>query len=503
MRDGAISIEDEYHALCQYPDGSMLPATDDDLISGLFTGIPTNASPSGSLGSLSVLPAPRHDLPGIFSDRRLCLPNGAQAYLDSRRTPEYAGPECRGPREAALYNVAGQFLMAGFYAHPRPDGSRVGLFKNNIGLDQNGVLCTTVGTHENYQTSLRPNSPALVSFLIPFLVSRQIITGNGWVDEKGRYCYSQRALCMHTDVGNVTTSDRAILSTRDEPHTGILQDKIKRLHLICGDARMSEYQIWLSLGITALVLSMIEDGICFKWEYARSPLSDHKLIAKQMRNVSYDFADRGQTRLITVKGAGRVSAYTLQTWYLEEAEKYLKKTDFASEHSEAGAWEVLHAWSAAMNAIYSNDIPWLGEHFDYMMKWRFMQAYMQEYRIRKNIAPQSAAWLAKQKQLELKYHELAVPGSGKKSVSQILHGRYPAARLFSDEEVLRAQYEPPQTTRARMRGEFVKAMMRAGEKSGPTIDWSNIWYRGDQCAMPDPLESRNFVFDRMMSYLES
>lgn len=498
MDDGAMSIENEFHALVQYPDKSVCPATNDDLTSGFFTDVPANILCAGSLPSL---PNPRSDLPGIFSDRRLYMPNGACMYLDSGRIPEHAGPECRGPREAALYNIAGQSLIAGFYDKLCPDGSHVVLFKHNLGLDQNGFQSTTVGMHGNYQTKFSPDSPAFVSFLVPFLASGQIIWGNGWVDEQGMYCYSQRALCMNTDVGSTTTSQRAILSTRDESHTGVLKNKIRRLHLICGDSNMSEYQIWLSLGITALVVSMIQDGVRFKWEYVRPPLSDHTLIARQMRSVSYDFAARGQTRLIgPLKGVGgRTSAYTLQTWYCEAAEKYLKKTNFASEQSEAEAWEVLHAWTKALNAIYSNDTAWLGEHFDYMMKWRFME----EYRVKKRMIAHSSEWIAVQRHLELKYHELPVPGSAQKTMAQILHRHYPASRLFTDAEIAYAQHEPPQTTRARMRGEFVKAMMRAGKKSGATIDWPNIWYRGYRCTMFDPLQSDNATFASLMSCFKS
>ncbi|MBI4225364.1 MAG: proteasome accessory factor PafA2 family protein [Candidatus Sungbacteria bacterium] len=495
MDDGVMAVENEFHVLVQYPDGSVRPATKRDLESGFF--MPISANIILRPDSVPTLPNPRCDLPGIFSDRRLYMPNGGCMYLDTGSTPEHAGPECRGPREAALYNIAGQLLITGLYGDPRPDGSRVVLFKHNLGLDQNGLQSTTVGMHENYQTKFRPDSPAFISFLIPFLASRQIITGNGWVDEQGRWCYSQRALCMSTDVGSTTTSGRSILSTRDEPHTGVLKDKIRRLHIICGDANMSEYQIWLSLGITALVISMIQDGVRFKWEYARPMLSDHTLIARQMRSVSYDFADRGQTRLITLKGGGRVSAYTLQTWYLEEAEWYLKKTNFASEQSEAEAWQVLHEWTHALNAIYANDTVWLGERLDYMMKWRFME----EYRVGKHIV-HSPQWILRQRHLELKYHELPVSGSSQKTMSRILHERYPASRLFTDAEIAYAQYNPPQTTRARMRGKFVEAMMRADKKDTVTIDWSNIWYRGYRCNMFDPLQSDNAEFASLMSYFK-
>ena len=68
---------------------------------------------------------------------------------------------------------------------------------------------------------------------------------------------SQRADFFEVEVGLETTLKRPIINTRDEPHAD--PEKYRRLHVIIGDANLSEVSTYLKMGTTALVLAMIED----------------------------------------------------------------------------------------------------------------------------------------------------------------------------------------------------------------------------------------------------
>src|SRR5439155_6008264 len=118
------------------------------------------------------------------------------------------------------------------------------------------------GTHENYLMRRETSFAEIVRHLTPFFVTRQVITGAGRVgrgqDGTGTgYQVSQRADFFEVEVGLETTLKRPIINTRDEPHAD--PEKYRRLHVIIGDANMSEVSTYLKVGTTALVLAMIED----------------------------------------------------------------------------------------------------------------------------------------------------------------------------------------------------------------------------------------------------
>src|SRR5882757_6423803 len=187
------------------------------------------------------------------------LTNGARLYVDHAH-PEYSGPECTDPLAAALWDKAGERVMeeAAAQASAIPGTAPIQLYKNNT--DNKGA---SYGCHENYLMSRATPFAEIVRFLTPFFVTRQVICGAGRVGrgadgrEEG-FQVSQRADFFEVEVGLETTLKRPIINTRDEPHAD--PEKYRRLHVIIGDANMSEVSTYLKLGTTALVLSMIEDG---------------------------------------------------------------------------------------------------------------------------------------------------------------------------------------------------------------------------------------------------
>ncbi|MFP5331594.1 MAG: proteasome accessory factor PafA2 family protein, partial [Acidimicrobiia bacterium] len=187
------------------------------------------------------------------------LSNGARLYVDHAH-PEYSGPECWDPWEAALHDKAGEVVMARAVANAQrtlPAGQVLKLYKNNS--DGKG---NSYGAHENYLLSRITPFGLIIRHLTPFFVTRQVFTGSGKVGSENsrpgvRYQITQRADFFEEHVGLETTLKRPIINTRDEPHGD--PGKYRRLHVIIGDANLSEVQTFLKIGVTALFLSALED----------------------------------------------------------------------------------------------------------------------------------------------------------------------------------------------------------------------------------------------------
>src|SRR3954464_381726 len=241
------------------------------------------------------------------------LTNGARFYVDHAH-PEYSAPEVLTPRDAVLWDKAGERVMAeaARRALRVPGSSPIHLYKNNT--DNKGV---SYGCHENYLMARSTPFGDVVRHLTPFFVSRQVVTGAGRVGlgADGRtagFQLSQRADFFEVEVGLETTLKRPIINTRDEPHAD--PEKYRRLHVIIGDANMSEISTFLKLGTTGLVLSMIEDG------FLTVDLSVDMPVAT-LRAISHDPSCK---HLLTLRDGRKMTAVQLQMEYLEQSRKYVE-----------------------------------------------------------------------------------------------------------------------------------------------------------------------------------
>ena len=209
------------------------------------------------------------------------LPNGARLYVDHAH-PEYSTPEVTTPLDIVRWDKAGELIMAeaARLAATMPGiNAHINLYKNNT--DNKGV---SYGAHENYLMSRSTPFTSIVRHLMPFFVSRQVVCGAGRVgrgqDGRGAgFQISQRADFFEVEVGLETTLKRPIINTRDEPHADA--ERYRRLHVIIGDANLSEISTYLKMGTTSLVLAMIEDNF----------LADDLAIAhpvRELHEVSHD-----------------------------------------------------------------------------------------------------------------------------------------------------------------------------------------------------------------------
>src|SRR3954470_8907795 len=210
-------------------------------------GFDAGAAPAASRDATDVMPDDEIGLANVI------LTNGARLYVDHAH-PEYSTPEVTNPRDVVIWDKAGERVMVAAAEHAAktiPGAGHIQLYKNNT--DNKGA---SYGCHENYLMRRQTPFADIVRHLTPFFVSRQVVAGAGRVGigQDGRqhgFQLSQRADFFEVEVGLETTLKRPIINTRDEPHAD--PERYRRLHVIIGDANMSEISTYLKVGTTALV----------------------------------------------------------------------------------------------------------------------------------------------------------------------------------------------------------------------------------------------------------
>src|SRR4249920_1289485 len=245
------------------------------------------------------------------------LANGARLYLDVGSHPEYATPECDSVYDLVVHDKAGERILEQLLASAeqrlREEGIRgvIYLFKNNTDSAGNSYGC-----HENYLTSRRDDLAHYADVLIPFFVSRQIYAGAGKVLQTARgavYCLAQRAEHIWEGVSSATTRSRPIINTRDEPHADA--ERYRRLHVIVGDSNMSEWTTFMKVGITDLVLRMVEGNTVMRDLTLENPI-------RAIREISHDTTC---TRKVKLANGRELSALDVQTEYLEKTTRFVER----------------------------------------------------------------------------------------------------------------------------------------------------------------------------------
>jgi Pup amidohydrolase len=358
------------------------------------------------------------------------LTNGARLYVDHAH-PEYSAPECTNPMDAVIWDKAGERVMAeaATRAAALPGGPAIQLYKNNT--DNKGA---SYGCHENYLMSRSTPFADIVRHLTPFFVSRQVVCGAGRVGQgaDGRdegFQLSQRADFFEVEVGLETTLKRPIINTRDEPHAD--PDKYRRLHVIIGDANMSEISTFLKLGTTSLVLAMIEDRFLAADLAIESPVAE-------LRAISHDPSLR---HLVTLRDGRKMTAVQLQLEYLELARKF-SEDKYGADVDDVTS-DVLNRWESVLGRL-AEDPMLLAHELDWVAKLEILEGYRSR---------DGLSWGHPRLQLvDLQYADVR-PDRG---LYNRLAERGRIQRLTTERAVVRAMDEPPEDTRAYFRGRCLR-----------------------------------------------
>jgi proteasome accessory factor A len=375
------------------------------------------------------------------------LKNGARLYLDVGSHPEYATPECDNVIDLVTHDKAGERTLEGLLMDAerrlREEGiaGDIYLFKNNTDSAGNSYGC-----HENYLVGRHGEFSRLADVLIPFLVTRQMICGAGKVLQTPRgavYCVSQRAEHIWEGVSSATTRSRPIINTRDEPHADA--ERFRRLHVIVGDSNMNEVTTLLKVGTTDLVLRMIEAGVIMRDLTLENPI-------RAIREVSHDLTGRRKIKLANGREA---SALEIQREYFDKASDFIERRG-----GDTTVKRVLDLWDRTLTAIDTGDLSLVDREIDWVTKYQLIE----RYRARDDL-PLSSPRVA---QLDLAYHDV----NRNRGLYYLLERKGAVERATTDLAVFEAKSVPPQTTRAKLRGEFIK---RAQEKRRDfTVDWVHL-----------------------------
>jgi proteasome accessory factor A len=375
------------------------------------------------------------------------LKNGARLYLDVGSHPEYATPECDSLPGLVAHDKAGERILEGLVVdaerrlHDEGIAGDIYLFKNNTDSAGNSYGC-----HENYLVGRHGEFSRLADVLIPFLVTRQLICGAGKVLQTPRgavYCISQRAEHIWEGVSSATTRSRPIINTRDEPHADA--ERYRRLHVIVGDSNMNESTTMLKVGSADLVLRMIEQGVTFRDLTLENPI-------RAIREISHDLTGTRSVRL----AAGRTaSALDIQREYYGKAVEFVGR----SGDDEMGK-RVLELWGRTLDAVEQQNLGLIDREIDWATKFQLIERYRGKHGLSLS-SPRVA-------QLDLAYHDI----SRQRGLYYLLQRKHAVERVVTDLAVFEAKGVPPQTTRAKLRGDFIK---RAQEKRRDfTVDWVHL-----------------------------
>ncbi|MBI3357985.1 MAG: Pup--protein ligase [Nitrospirae bacterium] len=441
MKNRIFGLENEY-GLIFSPTGKVyLPM--EKILGYIFDGLIPNSWPSNAF---------------------LC--NGARFYQDTGCHPEYATPECDNVFDLVVHDKAGERILESCLPvaerRLKEEGlaGTISIYKNNT--DSMG---NTYGCHENYLIRRDIDFWKVAEQLIPFFVTRIVYTGTGKVlksSGKSHYFISQRAQHIHEKTSSSTTSSRSIINTRDEPHADA--EKYRRLHIIVGDSNMSEYATYLKVGTTALILSMIESGFLVSGMTLEDPV-------KAMREISRDLTLKKKIRMENGK---ELTAIEIQREYLATVKEYL-----ASEDEDEATRDIVEQWEYVLDELEEEPERLYGE-IDWITKRGLIHSFME----RKECGmddPRVAL-------IDLQYHDI----NREKGLYYLLAQKDIIQRMATEEDIQNAMQNPPETTRAKVRGDFIR--FAKVKNRSYTVDWTYLKLNGyweETILCMDPFASSN------------
>ncbi len=409
------------------------------------------------------------------------LSNGARLYLDVGSHPEYATAECDDLVDLVAHDKSGELILHDLAldaeARMASEGisARVYVLKNNV--DSRG---NSYGCHENYLIHRKGELSRVTDPLIPFLITRQVVTGAGRLGVQAghaTYQISQRADHIWDGLSSATTRSRPIINTRDEPHSDA--ERYRRLHVIVGDSTMSQATTLLKMGSTDLVLRMIESGVIIPDLTLANPIS-------AIREISRDLTGTVQVALADGR---RLTAVQVQTEYLERAQAYAEREGLLADGTVA---RVLELWERGLRALQTQDLTLVETEIDWVMKWQMLQRYADRHQL--SLAD------PRLQQLDLAWHDIH-PTRG---LFNIVARRGGAVELVDHERIATAAHTPPQTTRAKLRGDFVRVAQ--AHRRDFSVDWVHLKLNDAAqrtVLCKDPFVSVDARIDELIELIES
>lgn len=408
------------------------------------------------------------------------LTNGARLYIDVGAHPEYATAECDSVSQLVAHDKAGERIVHDLVARGEErlrsagvDGT-IYLYKNNTDSAGNSYGC-----HENYLVRRRADFKAFASVLLPFFVSRQIVTGSGCITrtpQGAHYSFSPRADHMWEGMSSATTRSRPMINTRDEPHAHA--DVYRRMHVIVGDSTMAEPTTMLKVGSTDLLLRILE---------ARLRLPDLALANEMqaIRTIAHDVTGKATVELADGR---HLTAADIQESCIEAVRSHVDGLIERTPEVEG----ILDLWERGVGAVRSQDTSGVDTEIEWAIKRRLIDRYRERLGCELD-DPRLA-------RLEMAYHDV----SPTRGVFNRLQADGLVKRVVAEQDIVDAKTEPPATTRAALRGRFVSAALESGLDY--TVDWVHLKFSGTEprtVLLKDPFRNVDERVDVLLATLDS
>lgn len=420
-----------------------------------------------------------------YSSSNIFSPNASRLYLDVGSHPEVATAECDSLSQLIAYERAGDAMVNRMAVQAEEalaaEGEKraVYLFKNNVDSAGNSYGC-----HENYLIGRHVVLKDLGKALLPFMITRQLICGAGMIkpakgDEPARFVLSQRADQVWEGVSSATTRSRPIINTRDEPHGD--SKRFRRMHVIVGDSNMAEPTMALKVGSTLLMLEMLEAGFEVPELSVLDPI-------QHIRAIALDSAGRTE---LPLEGGGNTTALAIQQELCAAAERWLEhREDTGTPTAELA--RVVDLWKRTLQAIDIQDFSAVDREIDWVIKRGLLNRYRERL---------GGDWAhPKLAQIDLTYHDIR-PGRGLYSV---LKQRGMVEQWINDASINAAVDTAPQTTRAKLRGEFLAVARELN--AAVTVDWTRMKVNRPEPMteeFSDPFVSEDPRLDGLLDYMRS
>jgi proteasome accessory factor A len=417
------------------------------------------------------------------------LLNGGRLYVDAVGDhEEYATAECSDILDLAAHERAGHRILQS--ALEDLGLGEVVSFHNNS-VDHFGGH--TFGCHENYLARLDEDFfRDAVAYLLPFLVTRQIYAGVGrvaghrlnrtdfrnsvmrlsehevdyiWVhnfygveiDRSIDYQLSQRADHILKTVASKVRFNRAIINPKWDSYYNF--SNLHRLHLLFGEANMSEWASAVKVGTTSLVLDLVEENLVPPSVRLADPIESLKQVSR----------DRSWRWLVRLANGDTIPAVDLQRLYLEAAQRHLSGRDARSD------W-VLREWDYALTGLEADPML-LDDRVDWVAKLQLLEMYRNA---------EGADWHDDIMQsLDLEYHNV----NPERGLYYGLADTGRMLRVLDDERIDAARCRPPADTRAAARGYVIRRLLDNRARRY-VIDWDSIYLDRDRyLELKDPFQT--------------
>ncbi|MBD29502.1 MAG: proteasome accessory factor PafA2 [Acidimicrobiaceae bacterium] len=392
------------------------------------------------------------------------LENGARFYVDHAH-PEISTPECINALQAVKFDRSGEQILqkamtlANEMLSPEEE---IIVYKDNSDGKGNSYGC-----HENYLVDRTTPFGEIICHATAHFITRQIFTGSGKIGVEAtgidpnsiQYQLTQRADFFEEEVGLETTLKRPIINTRDEPHADAT--KYRRLHVICGDANMSETATFLKVGSTSILLAMIEDNYMTKRIIFDNPV-------RSMREVSHDTTLKKQ---LLLGDRSNITALEAQWEIFKFASTYVDKggAEFTGGYV---AEKIISTWERVLTGLEKNPET-LRSEIDWIAKKLLIESYAERHNL--------SMFDPKVRLLALQYHDIRQD----KRISEIIGLK----KLIAESEIIEGIENPPEETRAYFRG----VCLQKWPESIVSANWDSLVFRIEgehlrRIPIPDPSE---------------